>query len=131
MTSPELPKAQRGQVWDVKFDPQIGAEIGKIRPAVVMNIPNVGRLPLCIVVPITTGAPRFSRFPWMMPITANSQNGLNHDSFADAFQVKSVALERLVSQRGTLSQQELDELALIIAYCIGYMPPKPPVSSLR
>lgn len=51
--------------------------------------------------------------------------GLDHDSFTDGFQVKSVAIERFVKQRGSLSQQELDELATIISYCIGYKPPKP------
>jgi mRNA interferase MazF len=116
---------QRGQVWDVKFDPQLGSEIGKIRPAVVMNIPSVGRLPLHIVVPITTGNPNFNKFLWMMPIGADSQNGLDHDSFADAFQVKSVAYQRFIKHRGALSQPQLDELAAIIAFCIGYKPPKP------
>lgn len=125
MTSPKPSSIQRGQVWDVKFDPQVGSEIGKVRPAVVISIPTVGRLPLHIVVPITTGNPNFSKFPWMLPIAANTRNGLDHDSFADAFQVKSVAIERFIKQRGTLSQQELDELATIIAYCVGYKPPKP------
>lgn len=128
MTSPKPPSIQRGQVWDVKFDPQVGAEIGKVRPAVVMSIAGVGRLPLHIVVPITTGRPSFNQFPWMLPIAANPRSGLDHDSFADAFQVKSVAIERFIKQRGALSQQELDELATIIAYCVGYKPPRPPTS---
>ena len=55
---------QRGHLWDVRFDPQVGSEIGKVRPAVVMSIPSVGRLPLHIVVPITTGNPNFSKLPW-------------------------------------------------------------------
>jgi mRNA interferase MazF len=116
---------QRGQVWDVRFDPQVGSEISKTRPAVVMSIPAVGRLPLHIVVPITTGNPNFSQLPWMMPITADAQNGLDHDSFADAFQVKSVADQRFIRQLGVLTQQQLDELATIIAYCVGYKSPKP------
>lgn len=115
---------QRGQIWDVTFDPQVGAEIGKVRPAVVINIPSAGRLPLRIVVPITTGKPSFSKFPWMLPITATGQNGLDHDSFADGFQVKSVAIKRFIRQRGVLPQAELDELATIVAYCVGYKPPK-------
>lgn len=35
MTSPKPPPIQRGQIWDVKFDPQVpqvGAEIGKDTP---------------------------------------------------------------------------------------------------
>jgi len=125
MTLPKPPSIQRGQIWDVKFDPQVGAEIGKIRPAVVMNIPAVGRLPLHIIVPITTGNPNFNKLPWMMPIAASGRTGLDHNSFADAFQVKSVSSERFIRQRGVVSQPELDELATIIAYCVGYKPPRP------
>jgi len=46
---------QRGQIWNVQFNPQVGSELGSLHPAVVMNISHVGRLPLYIVVPITTG----------------------------------------------------------------------------
>jgi mRNA interferase MazF len=127
MSSPSQPKIQRGEVWDLKFDPQVGSEIGKIRPAVMMNIPSVGRLPLHIVVPITTGHANFSKLFWMIPIQASPSNGLAHDSFADAFQVKSVAAERFVQKRGILSQAELDEIATVIAHCVGYVPPKPKV----
>jgi len=123
------PSIERGHMWDVKFDPQVGSEIGKVRPAVVVSIPTVGRLPLHIVVPITTGSPKFRKFLWMMPIAANTRTGLNHESFADAFQVKSVAVERFMNPRGTLTQQELDELTTIIAYCIGYKPPQPSPST--
>ncbi|MCP4662343.1 MAG: type II toxin-antitoxin system PemK/MazF family toxin [bacterium] len=41
----------RGEVWRIRFDPTQGAEMGKTRPAVVVNPPSVGRLPLRIVVP--------------------------------------------------------------------------------
>ncbi len=44
---------QRGEIWMVRFDPSVGAEIRKIRPAVVVSLDNVGRLPLRIVVPLT------------------------------------------------------------------------------
>lgn len=46
-------KPARGEVWLVSFDPSLGAEIRKVRPAVVINIDEMGRLPLRIVVPIT------------------------------------------------------------------------------
>jgi mRNA-degrading endonuclease toxin of MazEF toxin-antitoxin module len=61
----------------------------------------------------------------MMPVAANAATGLDHESFADAFQVKSVAVERFIRQRGVLSQREMDELAEIVAYCIGHKRPQP------
>ena len=40
-------KARRGEVGEVEFRPAVGAEIRKMRPAVVISVPEVGRLPLC------------------------------------------------------------------------------------
>ncbi|WP_017661480.1 type II toxin-antitoxin system PemK/MazF family toxin [Baaleninema simplex] len=35
----------RGDVWLVRLDPTIGAEIGKTRPVVVVSADNIGVLP--------------------------------------------------------------------------------------
>ena len=35
----------RGEVWLVDFDPAVGAEIRMARPAVVVSVDSVGRLP--------------------------------------------------------------------------------------
>ena len=48
---------KRGEVWAVNFDPAVGAEIGKARPAVVIGVESIGRLPLQLVVPITDWKP--------------------------------------------------------------------------
>jgi mRNA interferase MazF len=114
---------QRGDIWNVNFDPPVGAEIRKIRPAVVMSVAGAGRLPLHIIVPITTGDPRFHQYFWMIAIPVSTTNGLDHDSFADAFQVKSVSVNRFVSKRGILTRSQLDEIAAGIALCVGYAPP--------
>ncbi len=43
-----VPTPKRGEVWLVRFDPSAGAEIRKVRPAVVVNLDAIGRLPLRI-----------------------------------------------------------------------------------
>src|SRR5208337_3708779 len=43
MATVSTPK--RGEVWLVRFDPSAGAEIRKVRPAVVVNLDAIGRLP--------------------------------------------------------------------------------------
>lgn len=48
--SSENPK--RGEVWRVNFDPTIGTEIKKTRPAVVISSDAVGKLPIKLVAPI-------------------------------------------------------------------------------
>jgi mRNA interferase MazF len=47
----------------VLFDPSVGAEIQKTRPAVVMNVSTMGRLPLRIVVPLTDWKPAHAGLP--------------------------------------------------------------------
>jgi mRNA interferase MazF len=47
----------------VQFGPSVGAEIRKIRPAVVISLDTVGRLPLRIVVPLTDWQDAFAKLP--------------------------------------------------------------------
>lgn len=109
----------RGEIWLVDFDPAVGAEIQKIRPAVVINVDTVGRLPLRIVVPVTDWKPQYAYFPWFVEIPASSTNGLIKDSGADAFQTKSLSESRFVRILGVVTQVQLDEIASAIALCVG------------
>lgn len=110
----------RGEVWLVRFDPRVGAEIQKERLAVVISVSGVGRLPLHIVVPITDWKPQYASFPWFIPITPTTSNGLQKASGADAFQVKSVSDDRFSIKLGNLTPTELDDIARAIALCVGY-----------
>lgn len=82
----------RGEIWQIKFDPAKGAEVRKLRPAVVISIPAVGRLPLRIVVPITGWQDRWSTVPWLVKVKPTQRNGLTKVSAADAFQAKSLSI---------------------------------------
>jgi mRNA interferase MazF len=95
-------EAFRGEIWEVEFRPAVGAEIQKTRPAVVMNVPEVGRLPLCIVVPVTEWKPAFAQFSWFVQLPPTADNGLIKESGADAFQVKSVSEFRLLRRLGRI-----------------------------
>ena len=109
----------RGEIWNLRFDPSEGAEITKIRPAVVISIPAVGRLPLRIVAPVTEWKDHYSRLPWLVRIVATRRNGLAKDSAADEFQVKSVSLTRFVSQIGSIAADDLQEISAAVALCVG------------
>jgi mRNA interferase MazF len=112
-------RPQRGEIWTIQFAPSIGAEIRKHRPAVVCNLDSVGRLPLRIVVPLTDWQPTFGSRPWFVNIAASASTGLIKDSGADAFQVKSVSENRFVRRIGTVSDDQMDEIAAAIALCVG------------
>jgi mRNA interferase MazF len=113
------PTPSRGEVWLIDFDPAVGAEIRKARPALVVSVDAIGRLPLRIVVPITDWKAQYAAYPWFVAIPADAHNGLSKDSGADAFQVKSVSLDRFVRQLGFVTAAQVDAAASAVALCVG------------
>jgi mRNA interferase MazF len=124
-----MPTPKRGQVWNVRFDPAVGAEIQKIRPAVVIGMDSIGRLPLKIVVPITDWKPAFANFAWFVHLPATADNGLSKDS--DAFQVKTVSETRFLDLLGELTAGQIDDVAAAVATCVGAPWTRPQVSDTR
>jgi mRNA interferase MazF len=109
----------RGEIWLINFDPATGAEIRKLRPAIVISLDSIGRLPLRLVVPITDWKDRYSGFPWFTRLPAHPRNGLSKDSGADSFQVKSVSLFRFDRRLGSVTKSQIDEISTAIALCVG------------
>ena len=114
-----VPAPSRGEIWLVDFDPSIGSEIRKVRPALVVSLDSIGRLPLRLVVPITDWKAHYSAFPWFTEIPAGVANGLIKDSGADAFQTKSISLTRFVRLLGVVTSEQLDAVASGVALCVG------------
>jgi mRNA interferase MazF len=85
-----------------------------------MNVPEVGRLPLCIVVPVTEWKAAFAQFSWFVLLPPTPENGLVKESGADAFQVKSVSEHRLVRKVGQITAEQVEQIAAAIALCVGY-----------
>ena len=113
------PAPKRGEIWMIDFDPSIGAEIQKVRPAVVISVDRVGRLPLRLVVPITDWKTQYAGYPWFVELPVTPANGLSKDSGADAFQIKSISLSRFVQRLGEVTTAQLDEIAEAVALCVG------------
>jgi mRNA interferase MazF len=112
-------RPKRGEIWLVEFEPAIGAEIRKLRPAVELNVAGVGRLPLKIVVPLTEWKPAYAGFTWIVRVPSSASTGLIKDSGADAFQVKSVSDLRFDRKIGDTSPQQLQRIASAVAMCVG------------
>jgi mRNA interferase MazF len=58
-----VPAPSRGEIWLVNFDPAVGGEIRKLRPALVVSLDSIGRLPLRMVVPITDWKSSYINYP--------------------------------------------------------------------
>lgn len=97
---------RRGEILLVDLNPARGSEADKRRPAVIVSndaanatAERLGR-GIVTVVPVTSNTSRVYPFQVLLPAGAT---GLDHDSKAQAEQVRSVAVERLGSRVGALS----------------------------
>jgi mRNA interferase MazF len=116
--NPDLPK--RGEIWLVNFDPTVGAEIKKVRPAVVISSDSVGKLPIKLIAPITDWKTYFSSNFWHVKIEPNSINRLNKDSAIDTLQLRGVDLQRFIRKLRSISEITMLEIIASIATVIEF-----------
>ncbi len=101
---------RRGEIWLINLDPTIGAEIKKSRPAIIVNVDEIGVLPLRVIIPITTWKDRYTKAPWLVQIQPNKKNGLDNLSAADTFQVRSLSTERFIRAIGKVDGETLSAI---------------------
>lgn len=102
---------KRGETCLVNLDPSVGAEIKKQRPAIIVSIDQLGKLPLKIIVPLTDWKSRYEIAPWMVKIHLTPQNGLSKASAADCFQVRSISELRLIKRNGVIHSENVHEIS--------------------
>jgi len=120
LLSISLPLPKRGEVWRINFDPTIGAEIKKVRPAIVISSDAIGILPIKLVAPITTWNTSFTGKLWLVSISPDGMNGLTQDSVVDTLQVRGVEVQRFIQKIGLVSSNMLEEIAAAIAIVVEY-----------
>ena len=118
MTTSNSSSPKRGEVWRVNLNPTMGAEMKKVRPAVVVSSNAIGVLPVKLVAPFTKWKDWYSGLDWLVPISPDSVNGLTEESAVDVLQVRGVALERFEKKIGFVSPSQLEEICTAIAIVI-------------
>ncbi len=104
------PVPRRGEVWLVSFDPAVGGEIQKTRPAVVLSNNTANALLNRVqVVPVSSQVGRL--YPAEAYITLN---GARRKAMAD--QLATASKLRLIRRLGVLSPEDLG--GVVRAVCV-------------
>lgn len=104
---------RRGEVWWVEFDPSVGTEIRKTRPAVIVSNDAANRnLARVVVVPMTSNTGPL--YPGEAVVSVDGQS-----SKAMADQIMAADKARLKSQLGTVSKADMQAVEDAIRVHLG------------
>lgn len=111
-------RPRRGEIYLVNFDPTIGAEIRKTRPALVLQNNIANRYsPITIVAAISS---KFgdTLYPTEVLISP-PEGGLNADSVALLNQIRSIDQQRLTKRLGAVRPATLEKVDRAIQISLG------------
>lgn len=108
----------RGDVFLVNFDPTMGAEIKKTRPALILqnNVSNKYS-PVTIVAAITT-FDHGELYPTDVLVHAR-EAGLSKDSIVLLNQIRTIDKKRLVKKLGRVMDQTLGKVNMAVEISLG------------
>jgi mRNA interferase MazF len=104
---------RRGEVWWVAFDPSLGGEIQKTRPAIILSNDAANTaLNRVVVVPLTSQVTKV--YPGEALVTVN---GEQRKAMAD--QIMTASKQRLKNKLGSLSRTDMAALENAVLLQIG------------
>lgn len=115
---PKLSHPRRGEVWLVSFDPTIGSEIKKTRPALVIQNDIANRYSPITIVAAVSSAIGVRRYPTEVLIDA-PEGGLSKDGVVLLNQVRSIDRRRLLKRLGVVGARTLRRVNAAIQISFG------------
>lgn len=113
MRSPAMAAMKRGEVWWVEFDPAVGSEVRKTRPAVILSNDAANRnLARVVVVPLTSNVQQI--YPGEALVSIEDRH-----SKAMADQIMTADKKRLKSRLGVLSAADMRAVEAAVVQHLG------------
>jgi len=99
---------RRGDVWLVSFDPSLGGEVQKTRPAVILSNDTANALLNRVqVVPISSQVSRLYPAEAYVDVAGERRKAM-------ADQITTISKRRLLRQLGTLSKENVEAVARVV-----------------
>lgn len=112
---------RRGDIYLVNFDPTIGREIKKTRPAVIIqNDISNEYSPVVIVAAITSYQTNYKIYPTEV-IVSYRESGLDHDSLVLLNQIRTIDKQRLLLKVGKVESEILHKIDRALEVSLGIM----------
>lgn len=103
-----------GNIWLVSFDPSVGVEIRKTRPAIIVSGTAFNRRRKLTVLPITSSSPDDQLLPVVVGVSPNAENGLTTDSYIVCIDPMTFDKQRLVKRLGMLDLERIRQVQSIL-----------------
>jgi len=99
---------KRGEIWMTDFDPSVGTEIQKTRPALIISNDFANsKASKVTVVPLTKS---IRRMPIVVIVDPDKGNGLEVQSLIRVPDICTFDKVRLKKRMGTLAKKQMDEV---------------------
>lgn len=109
---------QRGEIWLVNLEPTMGAEIKKVRPAIIIsNDINNEYSSTITVLPVTTDKDNKS-YPFEVFIPRGAGN-LTQNSKVKCQQIRTIDKMRLIKLYGSLDQEYFKKIEKAVLIHLG------------
>jgi mRNA interferase MazF len=120
MAKKHVAQPKRGEVYLVSFDPTLGAEIQKTRPALILQNDISNRYSPITIVAALTSQFKNPPFPTDVLITP-PEGGLKTQSAALLNQIRSIDKRRLIKLLGALSPETMSRVNDALRISLGFV----------
>ncbi len=115
-----MPTVQPDEVYWVQYPLANGHEQAGRRPSIILQDDTFALAnPLVLAIPLTTSA-GITRYPGVVFVPADAQNGLTVDSYAMVFQLRATDRRRFQNKLGDVSASVLAELYRTLDLLTGH-----------